>query len=217
MRKSNQGLQFGLINDIHWSQAGTEYATIFPTIVSSLNIHNLSFVVVNGDSFHDDASDVANFLIEINKLNCPWHWVWGNHDATVRVDLEASLTAAGVNHTLPRMISYGGYNIYLIDSSETSSDMSAAITYLQTELAANIEPSIVITHYSLIGTQAYIMGDKIDFMDSIRQFENVKAIICAHDHITNAEITERGIRVIQGKNAGGSGGQYPGYKIIHIT
>jgi DNA repair exonuclease SbcCD nuclease subunit len=208
--------QFGLINDIHWSQAGTDYANVLPDIIESLNGHNLPFVIVNGDSFHDDASDVTAFLAEMNKLNCPWHWVWGNHDAVVRVDLETALTAAGVEHTLPRMITLSGHNIFLIDSSETSADMSAAITYLQTELAAHTEPAIIVTHYSLIGTQAHIMEDKEDFMAALKPFQNVKAIICAHDHITSSELMEKGILVIQGKSAGGSSSVGKGYKIIKL-
>ncbi len=212
----------GYISDLHWGEAGTDYLACVPDLVAALNGHGLDAVVCGGDQIHDSGdagvvtTRIAELVAELNKLACPWHWVWGNHDFA-RSSVQTALTDLGIDHGAPRSIPIDGYKLVLFDSGTglVGEVPPSDLGWFETTFAGDTTPLLVFVHHSLLTPDPSIkLSDSAAFLSTMRSSGNVRGIYSAHDHAINTIEDYQGIRVVQSQCGGGSWGLPQGFRVI---
>lgn len=218
-----------LMNDIHYGQTSTDYATRLPSQVTNIsNNYTPVAVFTAGDDFHGDTisdfdADVTSFVSAMDNLPCSWYFCYGNHDHFDKSSLDTQLDADGVSHTFPvktTISTNGGYavDIITIDTGSGGTNGSVGVgtlSWLASNLGTN--PTFIIFHHPT-NSPNYQVTDETNFFSTIDTYGNVKAVFFGHDHNNLLQTTRGGYTIKEYglRRAGGSWGVDNGFSVIEI-
>ena len=210
--------KFASLADSRGSTNGVNVTTL-STIVTKINAENVDLVVFQGDAVSGSSSDstlntmMNAWLVEMNKLNCPWYYTSGNHEIQTST-AEANVLRAkviqpenGPDGYKEFVFSFDYQNAHFVflNSDHYGEQHKVQRSWLTTDLAGTTQPHI----FAMAHDPAYpkgphvgssldlYAGERDDFWNIITD-AGVRMYFCGHEHLYARSTHGSVIQVING-------------------
>ena len=210
--------KFASMADSRGSNNGINQA-VLSNIITRINAENVDLLIFQGDAVTGSSSDTTlasqmdNWLLEMNKLNCPWYYTPGNH--------EIGTSTAEVNVLRPRVdqplngplgyeefvfsFDYQNAHFAFLNSDHYGEQHKVQLDWLTTDLEATSQTHIfVMAHdpaYPLgphIGSSLDLYPTERDEFWNIMTEAGVRMYFCGHEHFYARNLHGNIYQVING-------------------
>ena len=140
-------------------------------------------IVVSGDVSDDGSSaSYQRAAASLDALGCPWVWLPGNHDHPATMSEVRALES---------VIHSSGWQILLlntwIEGEEGGRLGEAQRTQLETQLASDTSPALIVLHHPPVSVDTDWMNeigleDREAFWTVLGRYDHVQAVLCGHIH-----------------------------------
>lgn len=155
----------------------------FTAVVAAADALCPDLVLVTGDISQDESEASYRLAAKIlDRLDCPWYWIPGNHDVLEPMNRVKEVAAA---------VDAGRWRIILLDTrieGEVSGELDeASLAWLQQTLTEDDRPTLIAMHHPPVKVGSHWM-DEIslrnpqDFWAAIDHASQLKVVICGHVH-----------------------------------
>lgn len=169
------------------SRAGVPYRQ-WLAVIDAIKLEKPEVVIVTGDISQDESQQAYALAVEqLEQLDCPWHWLPGNHDNHLL--MEAA-------HPLTSELMLDGWRLLMLDTQVPGKPEGALGSDKLAALAAQLDgcvlPTIIAMHHPPVEVGAAWMDaislqDKDAFWHLIGQYPQVKVVLFGHAHQAYAE------------------------------
>ncbi|MBO9620487.1 MAG: metallophosphoesterase [Niabella sp.] len=211
-------LRFAIASDLHYGQEKTDYDNFLKTIIAKINaahaVQPFDFCMLNGDIVHNDPKHYPAAKALIEQLKMKWYVTPGNHDL-VTADQWMQIWNSPVNYTFSVRDT-----VFLAatTSDEKGKYICPNLSWMRQQLeqhqhAKNI---FIIIHIN----PAKLTENAVDcpeFLELVKQHQNVRAIFNGHDHDQDSILKRDGIPFVFDAHVGGNWGtEYKGFRIVEL-
>jgi len=183
-----------------------------------------NIVLTLGDCFEPELRYADQFLDIMEKLQCPWVYVWGNHEhaydgqTPIAEQMKQLLLARGVDaeerrYTYLDVDDDGGADyILVIFSTFISKD---DLLWFESTFKDSETPIIVLQHIPSVTPHVSMrLPNAEEEMGYFRENGNVFAVFSCHDHGYTNAVQDNGTWYINVRRVGSRWGVEPGYGIM---
>ena len=189
--------------DSRGSTNGVNVATL-SAIVTRINAENVDLVVFQGDAVSGSSSDstvssmMNTWLVEMNKLNCPWYYTPGNHEiqtSTVEANVLRGKVIQPENgptgyKEFVFSFNYQNAHFVFLNSDHYGEQHHVQRSWLTTDLAGTTQPHIFVMAHDPAYPAGPHIGSSLDAYPTERdEFWNiisnrgVRMYFCGHEHL----------------------------------
>jgi len=233
--------KFASMADSRGSTNGVNVATL-STIVSRVNAENVDLVIFQGDAVTGSSSDstlssqMDTWLVEMNKLNCPWYYTVGNHEVQTSTAEENVLrgkviqTESGPDGYKEFVFSFDYQNarFVFLNSNHYGEAHHVQRSWLSSDFAGTTQPHIFVMAHEPAYPKGPHIGSSLDAYPSERDdFWNimsnagVRMYFCGHEHLYARSQHGTVMQVINGTCGAPVASGYPGttaeYHYVVVT
>jgi len=217
-------LRFAVASDIHYGQAGTDYALHTGNMVKWLNEDHaknyFDFVIINGDLVHNQPEllpEIKNNYLD--KLSVPYYTIPGNHDFA---DAQVWKNVFGYEDRYS--FDHGDIAFVLANTADTKGEyVCPDNAFIKSALDKFTDKKIVfvvlhIPPVQWIKTEADIFLNCPDTVGLLHGYPNIKAVFHGHDHLLDGvRYTGRLPHFFDSHIGGDWGTIYRGYRVFEVA
>ena len=210
--------KFVSMADSRGTTNGVNVATL-RAIVTRVNAENVDLVIFQGDAVTGSSSDTTlssqmdTWLVEMNKLNCPWYYTPGNHEIQTST-AEANVLRGKVIQPengptgykeFVFSFDYQNAHFVFLNSDHYGEQHHVQRSWLTTDLAGTTQPHIFVMSHDPAYPVGPHIGSSLDAYPSERDdFWNimsnagVRMYFCGHEHLYSRSTHGSVIQVLNG-------------------
>ena len=172
--------------------------------MTRINAENVDLVVFQGDAVSGSSNDntlssqMNNWLVEMNKLNCPWYYTPGNHEISTST-AEANVLRGKVVQPengptgykeFVFSFDYQNAHFVFLNSDHYGEQHKVQRSWLTTDLAGTTQPHIFVMAHDPaypagphVGSSLDVYPTERDDFWNIMTDADVRTYFCGHEHL----------------------------------
>lgn len=210
--------RFAVASDGHFGQPKTTWETDYSNIIQHINQQHrqskLKACIINGDIIHNDPAMLPLAKQHLDKLKMPYYVTQGNHDMVSNEVWEKTWNMP-VNHSF-----VVDKQVFLLatTANEKGEYICPDLDWMRAQLikyrhAPNVFIAIHITPVKWTDNA----NDCPEFINLLKDFNNVRAVFNGHDHDQDDMKEREGIPFLFDSHIAGSWGTtYKGFRMVEV-